>query len=357
MGLLLTRVPRRYITYDQFNTAASAVLSSSRAAEPGPDAFSAVVDAESKMSVSSGTLHFAPKAAPAAGDPGVWYTARPRASGRAIYATITPAATNTAALVGWDNGQAGALIDGIQLLATALVGAFDNGSSVVGNLTYTASAYDVLVVLRSSGKGAFMFIRASAPRTPWTLIWVGINSSFTPGYPAVQTNSATFTADDVRVIDLTGAIARDYGIATSYLPGAPAALATYTHTADFLGYFTMTTLPASGNVQVAFRKQDATNYWYVDISSAGAINLYENVAGTPTSRANGTGVANGDRITVIAAGSSIRMFAQRVQKGTTYASAANFATSTAGSVVSLGTGGVVSELAAFPRTLTIGRRL
>jgi vacuolar-type H+-ATPase subunit F/Vma7 len=36
----------------------------------------------------------------------------------------------------------------------------------------------------------------------------------------------------------------------------------------------------------------------------------------------------------------------------TYASASNFATATSGQVNSLGTGGVVSDLAVYPRTFT-----
>lgn len=81
--------------------------------------------------------------------------------------------------------------------------------------------------------------------------------------------------------------------------------------------------------------------------------LNEVVAGTPTSRGTGAAgsIANGQRLVVIADGSTIRVYANNVLK-TTYTTATNFATSTAGVLASLGTGGAVADLIAWPRTLS-----
>jgi hypothetical protein len=78
------------------------------------------------------------------------------------------------------------------------------------------------------------------------------------------------------------------------------------------------------------------------------------VAGVETQRANTAAiVAAGNRCVLIVDGTYQRLHGAGVGGiRWTYSSASNFATATSGAVGSLGTGGVVSDLAVYPRTFT-----
>ena len=141
-----------------------------------------------------------------------------------------------------------------------------------------------------------------------------------------------------------------YGLATSVLPGPRAAVDTFTHEADAIIEFQLDALPSAGNLDIAFRKQDATHEWIVRIDSTGALALIEDNAGE-TSRASAAGVlSGGERITVIAFGSTIKGYYDTTL-AFTYASATNFQTATTGNVNALGTGGRISNLLAWPLDL------
>lgn len=121
---------------------------------------------------------------------------------------------------------------------------------------------------------------------------------------------------------------------------------TFTHPADGVIAFTVTTMPAAGaNIKVRFRHQDANNCWeFRTWGGGGDFFLIERVAGVETTRIFvDDGVVVGNRIVIVADGTTIRIYVNNVLRGT-YASATNFATATAGQLNSLGAGGAISDL-------------
>ena len=101
-----------------------------------------------------------------------------------------------------------------------------------------------------------------------------------------------------------------------------------------------------------FRQQDATNYWEVIVTPAQDITLREVVAGVPTARGTALGVINnGDRVVVIADGTTIRVYEQNTLR-ITYALAANFQTETDGELQSVGVGGAVDDIVTWPRVIS-----
>ena len=106
------------------------------------------------------------------------------------------------------------------------------------------------------------------------------------------------------------------------------------------------------NVDVAIRMQDADNYWFCRVNSSGDISLLEVIDGdTPVQRSTAAGVVStGHRVVIIADGTTIKGYSNNTLRWT-YASATNFATATDGKVLALGTGGAVSDLKTWPRTL------
>jgi hypothetical protein len=158
----------------------------------------------------------------------------------------------------------------------------------------------------------------------------------------------------VRVAQLTAPWnASDYGLATQQLAGARAPGDTFTHEANCLIEFTVATLPGAGTqIELRFRVQDATNYWQVTVDSTGALDLDEVVAGVVTQRGTAAGViANGDRIVITAVGQTIKVYEANTLR-ITYATAANFATETDGELETEGTGGAVTDIVSWPRTLS-----
>jgi hypothetical protein len=103
---------------------------------------------------------------------------------------------------------------------------------------------------------------------------------------------------------------------------------------------------------VRFRVQDSNNYWSIRITNIGTLVLEEVVAGVISQRINVVAiVSSGHRIVVVAEGSTIRVYSNNDLRGT-YASASNFSTAAAGELNSLGTGGAVSDIVAWPRTIS-----
>jgi hypothetical protein len=138
-------------------------------------------------------------------------------------------------------------------------------------------------------------------------------------------------------------------VANSYLLRLlnPTAGATFAHPANTRIEFTVAALPVSGNIDLFFRKQDATNYWRVAVGSTGNFTLLEVVAGAGTTRGTANGVmSSGHRVVIIATGSVITGYSNGVLRWT-YSSASNFATATTGEISSLGTGGSISVLEVY----------
>jgi len=163
-------------------------------------------------------------------------------------------------------------------------------------------------------------------------------------------------SDYMRIAQLGGPWASDYGIATTRLAGARSANDTFAHEANALWIdFTLTTLPSSGNIEIEFRRTDSNNCWKLQVTSASTFSLVEVVAGTPTTRASITSNANGDRLLCVMEGAKTRLMRFRAGASTNssvYASVSTFTTQTSGVISSLGTGGAISDLVTWPRVLS-----
>lgn len=338
-----------YLLRDDFTTAASAPLTSPRSAEPGPGTLT-ITDTNNKLSVASGLLTFATGGV-GAGDPRAWGAILTRLAGRTVVASLLVSSSAAGIEVGWDNDTSTFPLDGLRIVSSSTT-ARENGSAVDTGSLVTSTQYKFALVMR--GTGVLYFIKGGV-YTSWTLVWVGITGTHS-AYPALSVNSSTAvgTVDLFRVLDLPAPFASDYGLATQRLSGARAAADTFVHEANCLIEFIMTTRPSALAIKLSFRKQDATNYWIVYIDSAGNFALREMIAGVENVRATvATGaIANGHRCVVVADGTTIRFYNNNVLL-TTYSSASNFATSTAGAIETLGTGpGAVSDIISWPRTLS-----
>lgn len=184
------------------------------------------------------------------------------------------------------------------------------------------------------------------------------NAAMYPFVGQLSLNRHTPIIDYMRVARLGGPWADDYGIATTRLAGARSVSDLFTHEAGALWLeFTVTTLPASGEITINFRRQDNNNCWQLTLDSTGAFVLNEVVSGTPTARLLATGCQADDRLMCVMDGSSARLLRWRPggtgsSNTSMYTSVATFTTQTQGEIVSLGSGGAISDLITWPRVLS-----
>lgn len=225
-----------------------------------------------------------------------------------------------------------------------------NPSNILNIDTSAVSTYyDFCFILRNTGSFSIIGNKLSFIHK------VGTN---TPMYPIIGQTSAnrhTPQIKNVRVGRLGGSWLSDTGIATSVLSGARNVGDTFIHEPNSLWVeFVLTTIPSAGNVEIDIRRQDANNKWMLQVTSAGAYNLVEVVSGTPTIRAVTT-ATTGDRLICIMDGANAKLMRWRATGSATsslYTSVSTFTTQTQGELISLGTGGAVSDIEAYPRTLT-----
>lgn len=337
-----TAIPN-WLLLDRFTTNAAAPLSSPRTCEPGPGTSAAINDPTNKLSITNQALTFASPAAPAFGNPGIWYTQQARAAGMAVSAAVTTPVTRNG-FVGWDADTAGLPDSASAFWIRTNIDAHDDSYTVAGVAAINNQVYQCTVVLRSTG--AFYLVDS-------TLVWVGasLSANFYPCAVAGNGNN-NFVVDNMAVVQLGAPWNTDYGIATQQLSGARSQGDSFTHTADGFVEWTQTTRASANYTEVRFRKQDATNYWSVQIDSTGAVTLFEVVAGTPTSRGTGSGVTSGQRMVILFFGTTIRVFRSGNNQIISYTSATNFQTATAGDVNAIGTGGAISNIVSWPRTVT-----
>jgi hypothetical protein len=361
--LLASQAPITYLLGPfRFGTDQAAPLTSPYT-EAGVPGSLTLVQNDGTFAISGGRLRYTAQATPAWGDQNIYDpTGIARATGRAFI--ITAQVTNLishvfplhlARIQGAINPtlapsfayayrvQAVQRFDPAVLASGAI--AFPNGEAV-GN----ATDYDLAIVMRSTG--AFFLIKGGA-FTNWTLSWVDVSGTDATLYVGVHSFSAAGQADNLRVTDLGGGWSTDYGIATQRLAGARTANDAFAHTANALLEFTVTTLPSAGSIDYEFRRQDVSNKWIARVSTTGALSLIEVVAGVETSRASAAGViSNGHRVVVVADGTTIAGYSNNASRWS-YASASNFAAQGSGLLGSLGTGGAVSDIVAWPRTVML----
>lgn len=117
----------------------------------------------------------------------------------------------------------------------------------------------------------------------------------------------------------------------------------FSHPADAVIAFTVTTVPSTSFARVAFRYVDASNHWHIRIDSSGNIALFEQVATVFEIRGTDSGVTAGSRIAVVAEGQTIDVYLDS-ELLFTYASAASFETEEDGLVYALAGGSAIADL-------------
>jgi hypothetical protein len=345
-----------YLLRDDFITDDAAPLDSPRTCEPGPGTLTAAQN-DGQFSISSGGLQVPVQTTPVFGDLGFYCNAAggaafTRAAGLALLHTINFATLTggDSTILGWANAttlgaatfEAGALLNSTDFRPYSA-----NATSAAA--LATGNVYAIAYVLRSAGH--FLLVKGGAFAS-WTLVWVNAAGASASMYPGFLNQDNTGTFDNLRVSSLAAPWATDYGIATQQLSGARDPGDTFIHEGDCIIEFTVTTRPSADQIEVQFRKQDATNFWQVTIDSTGALDLDEVVAGTPTQRGTAAGViSNGERVVVLAVGTTIKVYDGNTIR-ITYASASNFQTETDGKLETEGTGGSVSNIVAWPRVLS-----
>lgn len=336
-----------WLIRDEFTDTRAAGSVNGTAATPGPGTRT-VTDTGNLVSVGSGVLATVAPASPGI-DPRTLYGAITRTTGLCLVARYNSVSGNDQGAA-FHSGPATSTGNGIGIrqISGDIVVRAASGSSI-STISLDGTAYELCVVAHSTG--AIMLARKSGDAT-WKLLWIDNAGAWATVYPGVANYQASYSIDYLRVTQLPAPFDTDDGLATDTHGGSVAAGTTFAHEADCLVEYTVTMLSALGNIDVLFRVQDASNYWICRTNSSGDISLQEVVAGSATQRSNTAGVvANGHRIVIIADGTTIKVYSNNTLR-ITYASATNFATATAGEVDALGTGGVVSDLKTWPRTLS-----
>lgn len=179
----------------------------------------------------------------------------------------------------------------------------------------------------------------------WRTLWTDTSGALLRGDGA-GTYAITKASDGPEPFDT------DTGLATDVYSGSVSAGTTFVHEADFVMEFTVDALPTTANgIRAKIRAADTDNYWLVYVNQTGGLYLYEFVAGGLTARASAAAVVSaGHRIVVIAEGTTIKAYSGNTKRWE-YSGATNFATETAGELNAV-TGGAVSDLITWPRTLS-----
>ena len=333
-----------FLLQDEFTTTASAPLTSPRTAEPGPGTLT-ITDTTNKLSILNSKAVFNLNTF---GDPALWSTTSfTRTAGRASISKVVLSTTDMRGQYGFDTNQSGGSGGGAYLLDNATISILSPSQINVGLFTTQSDAF--LSIARTSG-----YIYISRTNGVWSLDWVDKAITTTPIYAYVSGPNfrSGFSLDFLRVTDLPAPFTDDYGIATQRLAGARSNGDTFTHEANAVIEFTATAVPTGGVLWMEFRKQSNGNNWVTSINAARDLTLFENVNGTLTQRGSAAAVVqNGHRVVVVADGTTIRGYSNNVLRWT-YSSASNFSTSTEGTMGITGTGGAVSDIVTWPRTLS-----
>ncbi len=323
------------------------------AAEPGPGTRT-VTDTNGKLSIAGRQVILAPGGV-AEGDPRINMTpAIARAAGVAMFGTIRATAGN-GVVFGLDSDLGGEINQGgFYLLVPELMIYVRNSTNWMAMEPFAnGTDYQVATILR--GTGCHTAIKGGA-FTDWKLLSPNNIGAGASVYAAFETPGGIANAGRLTApwgaVQLPAPWASDYGVATQRLAGARAESDAYSHTADGTIEFTLSALPVGSNLNVSFRKQDATNFWAVTVGPTGGLWLYEVVNNVWTSRgALGAGtVAGNQRVVVRTNGQTIRVYTNHTLR-ITYALAANFIDKTAGAIETL-SGGGVADLVSWPYHLS-----
>lgn len=348
-----------------FTPAESAPLASPYT-ESGAVGALTLVQTDGQFSASGGAMAFPSQGSPVEGDLGFYSGAGlSRLAGRVLQMTInlsSVAANKYVRVLNWTSNPrvptsaqvSGDLEASVLFSTTSTDGILYRRGAVfpvVAPVVTISVATDYQLALALRNAGAFLLIKGGVFAN-WTLLWVDDAGSVATLYPMVSNFSLAGTLDNFRVTDLSAPWSTDFGIATQRLAGARSTGDTFSHEANCHIEFIATTLPSSSVISLRFRSVDNNNFWKVNIGTTGTLSLVEQVAGVDTTRGTAASVvANSHRVVIIADGTTIRGYSNNVLRWT-YSSASNFQTATAGELTTLGTGGAVSDIVSWPRTLT-----
>ena len=337
-----------YLLRDEFTTDDAAPITDPRTCEPGPGTLD-ITDTGNDFDIVSSKLQNV--AFTGYGDPR-FYTSNTyaRATGQTIYYKLNAKDVNT----GWDTSNTDISPDrnGMRPISTNI--AVQPGPSYAGNKT-AATEYEYAIVQQTAG--AIFLVKGGTEYLEWTLLWADRDVTDSPLYAGyTSSNNQPNYLDSFRVFQLGTPWDVDYGIATDRLAGARSSGDTYTHEADCVVICKIDTVPSGGQIELEFRQQTAnTDCWRVTVNSAGDLELDEVVSSSATQRGVSAGViANNDYIGFSADDEDIWVHEGTVgqSRRITYSSASNFKTETDGELETEGTGGAVSEIIAWPRTLS-----
>lgn len=342
-----------YDMRDDFTTNDDAPITSPRTAEPGPGTGTAV-DTGNNFSIASGQLTFSTRVGD--NDPRLFYGSvakpnlnSPSALVKGFVGKVTPGRLR----MGFgDVTTARPAEAAINVFSTTL-GVHPNGASLT-LATVTGVEHQVAGFLRRFG--VYFLVKGGA-YSEWTLVYVDNQDLATTLYPGISENvtgSATL-ANTLRVCNLPVTNFSSFALVDTRVAGKVSASQTFTHTADCGIELTIDEMVTGVNIiELVFRKQDATNYWSIQINASGDCNLIETVAGSPTTRGTSSGLLAADsRVFLQLFGTTIRGIRQNGLNNSvmwTYTSAANFATETDGELLNVGDG-QVCDLIVWPRTL------
>lgn len=354
-----------FLLRDDFITADASPVESPHACEPIGVLTFVQATAGSRLSIANGKLVFPVNTGITAGNSGA-YAANSIADPTSVpYTRAAGLVILTKVSVSVSNGQN---IPALwKVTANSVNGTAANGAryglvrgtnNLMAALDHTGAAFTLwpwailndclfAVVLRSTGY--FLYGKTNL-FTNWSLLWVGVLGNTTPMYAVVTSGSGGLAEMETwRVTQLPSPFDSDYGLVTQRFIGAVELGQSYVHESDSIIEFICTTLPSSGSIDVQFRLLNASNTWSLQITSAGALTLYEIVAGVSTSRGTGT-VTAGARVTIMFYDVYIRVVIGQIS-AVVYDTATNFADNVSGVVQSLGTGGVLSDMNIWPVVL------
>jgi hypothetical protein len=193
----------RFLVKDDFLTPRAAGAVNGTPAD-GVGGLRSVVDTESKLSVGAGGLVFAGgKASPGYGDPGIWYPAQARVSGRALVLRATLGTGGKYVSFGWDTNQTqlpsemGLIVGVGGTIYSCIAGSLGAGLGTCS----AGQRYDVAMVLRASGM--LIFIRGGTRYPNWTLLLTRGDLSTASLYPCVAGYDDNTTIRTLRIPERT----------------------------------------------------------------------------------------------------------------------------------------------------------
>lgn len=339
-----------FLLRDDFTTSDAAPVNTPRTCEPGPGILNFTqTNAANQLSISNTNLVY-PRNSTVGNGGAVSSTSYARTPGLALAGsfiqdvgggTVAPAVWK--ALANVNQGAGSGERWGYLLQTGAINCAFGVlGLTALHPLWYGVE-YSLVSVLRTSG--AYLFIKGGL-YLDWTLLFVSKVSSTSPVYGVIAAGNGAGSfrkQRTFRVSQLPAPFDSDTAFTADVHSGSISAGQQLTHPANFMYEFTLTTLPGAGVIAIEFRRVDANNFWSIEITSAGAINIYTTVAGVKTLRTTSSGFVAGNTIYL----SAYHYFVRILQSTGALVSSTDFYTAQNGQVQSLGTGGAISNLTVY----------